>query len=518
MINVQTTDNRCFLYAVLSVLHHKDIKCNRHQEASYRKYLSSLKTDGLSFPMKIDDIHKFERMNDIKVNVHLWDKKLLGIRYNDANFIGKRTVNVLLVHYQGLWHYCGIPNLKALYYSHHKGHSRYICERCVRSFTVKNELDKHFAFCSRGKAQIEEMPKQEQYSFKASEKEISPILVCYADFESIIRPVTKIHDPIAASCYSVWHEHFKSRNEQETVVVWDGEDCILSFLKHVESQARTVYQKLNDISRNKIKISPSEESAWKASTSCPKCGQEYSTTNVKVRDHCHISSSYRGPLCSKCNFGVRLTRYVVTVVMHNFRGYDSHHICRNAIGRMGHWNVSVIPSTKEMYLTLSAKFQVDVNPKTKRKVFMTIRFIDSLQFLHSSLASLSANLPELIHTYKMDCMDKSILTGKGHFPYAYLDNEEKLKETSLPPKDAFTSDLTKDEITDEDYQQAQRAWKSFRCQTLLDYLLHYSKLDTYLLADVFELFRCTSLSEDGLDPIHYISLPQLSYDAAFRIT
>ena len=43
-------------------------------------------------------------------------------------------------------------------------------------------------------------------------------------------------------------------------------------------------------------------------------------------------------------------------------------------------------------------------------------------------------------------------------------------------------------------------------------------LDIYLLADVFEQFRALSLQEDGLDPVHFVSLPGLSYMACFKRT
>jgi len=36
------------------------------------------------------------------------------------------------------------------------------------------------------------------------------------------------------------------------------------------------------------------------------------------------------------------------------------------------------------------------------------------------------------------------------------------------------------------------------------------------LADVFEHFRQLSLREDGLDPVHYLSTPSLSWDSAFK--
>ena len=46
----------------------------------------------------------------------------------------------------------------------------------------------------------------------------------------------------------------------------------------------------------------------------------------------------------------------------------------------------------------------------------------------------------------------------------------------------------------------------------------YLKLDVYLLSDVFETFRKKALSEDQLDPVHFFSLPHMSYTSAFKMT
>ena len=45
-------------------------------------------------------------------------------------------------------------------------------------------------------------------------------------------------------------------------------------------------------------------------------------------------------------------------------------------------------------------------------------------------------------------------------------------------------------------------WKTLKCNTMKDYLNHYLITDILLLADVFE---------NVLDPIHYYSLPGLSW-------
>ena len=51
-----------------------------------------------------------------------------------------------------------------------------------------------------------------------------------------------------------------------------------------------------------------------------------------------------------------------------------------------------------------------------------------------------------------------------------------------------------------------------------DYHNHYLITDILLLADVFEYFREMSLESYGLDPIHYYSLPGLSWDAMLKYT
>ena len=42
--------------------------------------------------------------------------------------------------------------------------------------------------------------------------------------------------------------------------------------------------------------------------------------------------------------------------------------------------------------------------------------------------------------------------------------------------------------------------------------------DVLLLADVFEAFRNVSLTNYDIDPAHYVSSPQLSWDAMLHVT
>ena len=55
-------------------------------------------------------------------------------------------------------------------------------------------------------------------------------------------------------------------------------------------------------------------------------------------------------------------------------------------------------------------------------------------------------------------------------------------------------------------------------KTMKNYHELYLKCDVLLLADVFEKFRNTSLKNYGLCPIHYLSIPALSWDAMPTMT
>ena len=51
-----------------------------------------------------------------------------------------------------------------------------------------------------------------------------------------------------------------------------------------------------------------------------------------------------------------------------------------------------------------------------------------------------------------------LLLLKGVYPYEDMDSWEKFDETTLPPKEAFYSNLNLEDINDEDYTHAQKVW------------------------------------------------------------
>jgi hypothetical protein len=72
LVNVQNDDERCFLWSILAALFPVTIHPERVNH--YRPYLDTLKTDGLTFPLPVEQVAAFEILNpDISVNVLLYD-------------------------------------------------------------------------------------------------------------------------------------------------------------------------------------------------------------------------------------------------------------------------------------------------------------------------------------------------------------------------------------------------------------------------------------------------------------
>ena len=99
-----------------------------------------------------------------------------------------------------------------------------------------------------------------------------------------------------------------------------------------------------------------------------------------------------------------------------------------------------------------------------------------------------------------------------------MNSPEKLKETQLPPKEAFYSRLYDEGISDENYAHAKKVWKTFKMKNLEDYHNLYNQVNVLLLADVFENFRDICIKNYNLDPAHYYTAPGLARDAALKLT
>ena len=99
-----------------------------------------------------------------------------------------------------------------------------------------------------------------------------------------------------------------------------------------------------------------------------------------------------------------------------------------------------------------------------------------------------------------------------------MDSWKKFDETSIPPKEAYYSELNEEGNRDADYANVQRVWEVFEIKYIGENYDLYVLSDTLLLADVFENFRDKCIEIYELDPAHFLSAPGLAWQACLKKT
>ena len=150
-------------------------------------------------------------------------------------------------------------------------------------------------------------------------------------------------------------------------------------------------------------------------------------------------------------------------------------------------------------------------------------FIDSMQFMNSSLDSLVKNLSDNDFKYLSEEFSGEFLKlvkQEGVYPYEYMDSFKKFSENKLFNRCKFFSSLKDKCISEKDYLKADNIWNvsKTKMNTMGDYHELYLKRDVLLLADVFEKFIKHCLDYYRLDHCHYFGSPGKSWDAMLKVT
>jgi len=543
VINVYNpNDDLCFAWAVLSALHPSSH--NPDRLTHYQPYLNELNLKGLKFPLKIADIHKFEKLNpNISVNVNAFESEPvpeLTPLYISSDRHRQHHINLLLLtdDKTGRQHYVWIKSLSRLVHGRtaHTGNMTHVCPFCLHCFHESHTLDNHIPDCKQHSPQrISYPPPGEKLSFNHTIRSYQVPFVLYCDFESYLQPViddgnlVNKHVPSGFCCLRV-----SQYPEHETPpVTYSGLDVMERFFQHLQSEKSEIC-KILGLQAPMARLTTAQQCAYDSSSTCPQCKVTFTKKNWKVRHHSHVTGQYISPLCNNCNLQMKPRKtptsnnhfakvatledgmktrdddkeeenYFIPVIFHNLRGYDAHHIIKHLKNDSFYeTDIKVIPNNTERYVS----FEIN-----------KMRFLDSFQFLSSSLDTLVKNLPRDHFQYTKRYMpDNDLIFQKGIFPYSHMTGPDVMEETCLPPKEAFYNKLNESHIDDESYAHAQRIWNDFNCKTMRHFHDWYLKLDVLLLADVFENFRRAARLSYNLDPLHYLTLPSFSWDACLKMT
>lgn len=540
-INVKNNDSACFAWAVVSALYPNDNHSDR--VASYPNYKNVLNVEGIEFPMTLEQIPLFEKLNpNISINVYILEliQLKLNMQYNTVPVRicknkKEKHVNLLMIQniyfpkinnyetspidetlYNISFHYCWIKNLSKLVNKqlNLNGHKKFICDRCLNYFLSEEKLIRHDEYCSqKNKCKIS-FPKQPYVNFNNyKSKQILPF-VLYADFESMLVPYNdtknlsqtkkyQSHIPYSAGYY------FKCSydNNLSFYNSYRGNDCMDWFAKQLEVMAKFIESK----NKNIVPMIVDPKLISNNTGFCHICEKPFGGNDVIVRDHDHFTGEIRGLAHNICNLNYQ-KGFIIPIVFHNLTGYDSHFIIKS-LGK--NRRISLLPINKEKYIS----FTLNDN-----ETDIKFRFIDSFRFLGASLDELASTLPQdkfqNLKSVFSNLNDSSLklLTRKGVFCYDYIDSLEKLNEPNIPTIKDFYNKLNDCELSQEEYDHAQTVFNHFHLNSLGEYSDLYLKTDVMLLTDIFENFRDKAHKTYGLDPAWYYTMPGYTWNCMLKYT
>lgn len=537
VINVKNSDVQCFKWALLSALYPANKSSDR--VSSYSKYENKLNFVGVPFPVKLTDIHKIEKLNNLSVNVY-------GLEYNGLSksnsVVGPLYftkclkpihINLLYITSGSNGHYCYIKNLSRLV-SHQvtsRNNAIYICDGCLIYFNSQEALDRHrLNDCTHVRTDLpnkniskknwrgENVPS-DKIKFEGYEKKKRVPFVIYADFESFLNPIDSCsNDPFKSFTTNVQrHDEYSFGyyvkcsydNKLSKYVTYTGENCANVFLTSLRKDIEIICR-ANSFQKCPLPLSEIDNKTIQEASICYICESELK--DERYIDHDWHLGTFIGVCHENCSKKIHNTSFI-PIILHNLSNYDAHFIVHALNFVEG--EVQIIPQNKEKYISFSKI--LNVNGKK-----VSLRFIDSFKFLSSSLDSLAKNLndDEFRETKKQYPSDKDfqLLKRKGVYPYEHMTSFKSLELSSLPSIECFASTLTGESISVDDYNHAQKVWSHFHCQNMADYSNLYLKTDVILLCDIFENFRNVCMKTYDLDPAHYYTAPGLSWDAMLKYT
>ena len=530
LINMKNEDNECFRWCHIRHLNPQENNPQRIKKVD-KQYIEKLDYSGIEFPVATKQYNKIEKQNNININVFGYENKQPYPIYVSKER-NEDCLNLLLITENENKHYLLIKDFNAFMYNQTKHKERkHFCMYCLQCFSSERVLTNHKENCIQiNGTQSIRMPDKDNniLKFNGYNKQLPVPFVIYADFEAITEKIDSCQRNDNKSYTEAYQNHRDCGYGYKVVCCYDdkytkeeeiyrGEKAVYRFMEAMLKEVRYCKNVIKTQFNKPLKMTKYDEQEFQKADRCHICEQKYNEKDVRVRDHCHITGKYRGSAHQDCNLNFQITDKI-PVIFHNLRGYDSHFIMqeigaivkkytyKDKKGEEKQMNINAIPNNMEKYMA----FMLGNH----------LTFIDSFQFMSSSLDKLVNNLPResLKYTSKRFKGKKlDLMAQKGVYPYDYMDSFDKFDE-KLPTKEDFYSILNDEHISDKDYEHAQNVWKTFSILNMGDYHNLYLRSDILLLADVFENFRKTCLEYYKLDPCHYFTSPGLSWDAMLKMT
>ena len=351
-------------------------------------------------------------------------------------------VDLLLLINDNKSHYVYIKDFdRFMFHKRKNKNKKWFCKSCLQCFSSKSILIKHKENClSINGKQLVRLEKG-IIKFENNFKQTPIPSKIYADFECNLKKVKcnegsykeKYQDYIPCSfAYKI--VCIDDRFTKPTIA-YIGKNAADEFIRAILEEYKYCKKIMEEHFNKDLIMTEEEENLFQKSNNCWICKNFFKNDEEKVRDHCHETGKFRGAAHESCNLNPKLTRKV-PVIFHNLRGYDSHLIF-NELDKSD-VKIKVIPNGLEKYMA----FFLNKN----------LVFIDSMQFMNSSLEKLAKNLPDKDFKYLIKEFGSEylkLLKQKGAYPYEHMNSFERFNEEKLSAIKYFYSSIKVGKIGDD---------------------------------------------------------------------
>ena len=332
IINVQNKDEKCFVWAVLAAIKLDEKFTHPERISHYEKYEHDLNLEGITFPVSLKDINKFEKNNDISVSVYGWEKEHVKDDSNNyflyplrvAKTVKHVHTNLLLVEKNGNQHYCTIKDFGKLARTKNETSRKIYCRFCLHGFcynatkTKKNyiksdveaqtDLMIHEHYCSQNGSERIKFPEEGFLRFKNVKNQLKSRFVVYADFEAILLPYQDENQTDASQKYQrhklvsyAYKIVSDVPNEKFELRQYMGSNAVNHFFMSLKNDFyNQLLPKLETIVQ--IQFDANDKIEFKNVTHCIICEKHLKHgEEIVVRDHDHATGKFRGAAHQLCN-------------------------------------------------------------------------------------------------------------------------------------------------------------------------------------------------------------------------
>ena len=471
ILNIRNTeDEKCALWCIIAHLFPKydnngtNANGQRYQRSSnpndYIEHENEINTTDIQFPLHISAVGKLEKMNGLAINVFSIDGKanIVPIRISEEIDVCKeRTIDLLCVVYGTQSHYCLITNLAGLCRPQATTDitsGKYLCRRCLHFCWREDSFKNHMERCSKHVPQKTLYPQKndrkgrDKIKFTQISRQLPLPFYFVADFECILQKVdTCLPDPNKSNT-TVVNKHVPCgvaykisctdpRFYRDPIIITrekDDKSITEQFLDNILHDAREIRKMLQYISPM-LPLTPDELTEFDSPhVICHICKIHIKESEIKCKDHDHLTGCYRGPSHQSCNlnYQIKPDKIQIPCFFHNLKNYDAHLIISAAKKR--HGEITIIPTTTEKYISFTIG---------------NIIFKDSYAFTQASLDSLTANLTidQLVNTRRW--------LENWSVPNDIGEHEEEEEEEEEPNAD--------DIMVIDDYQPSTSTKRKYSC-------------------------------------------------------